>query len=182
MRVSVGSAVLVAGVVAGYVTGLQSLGRAGQQPVAGGSKWTQELVNPKDTYALYAVGHFRSNGLLPPSRAAHYYERETDDDGGGLRGSCTYQLSGHEPAARWWSISVAPAGQSSPSASFTARDAVMTSDDELSVAISRRAAPGNWLQVPDSGNLRVMLVLNEPYAVGKTPAPPLPSLKKVSCE
>lgn len=181
MRASIGIAVLIAGAAVGYVTGQQALGRAGQVAVSG-SKWIQEVVNPKDTYALYAVGHFRSSGLLPPSRASLFYTREVDEEGNSLRDSCTYQLSGHEPAARWWSISVAPSGQSSATNSFTARDAILTSDDEFSLAISKRAVPGNWLQAGELGTMRLMLVLNEPYPAGKAPAPTLPILKRIVCE
>ena len=181
MRTSIGAAVLIAGAAAGYVTGQQALGRAGQVAVSG-TPWVQELVNPKDTYALYAVGHFRSSGLLPPNRASLLYTREVDEEGNSLRGSCTYQLSGHEPAARWWSISVAPAGQSSATNSLTARDAVLTNDGDFSLAISKHAAPGNWLQTGELSAMRVMLVLNEPYPAGKTAAPALPALKRIVCE
>ena len=181
MKLSLGTAILAVGAVVGYVTGQQSLGRSGQVSLAG-SKWTQELVNPKDNFALYAVGHFRSNGLLPPSRATQLYAREVDEDGASLRGSCVYQLSGHEPFARWWSVSTSDAGSMSAKKSFTSRDAVLTGDDQFSLAISRHAAPGNWLQPDEVGSMRVTLVLNEPYTAGKTPAPALPELKKVFCE
>ncbi len=181
MRSSVGSAVLLVGVVAGYITGQQALGRAGQVPVPN-SKWVQDILNPKDTYALYAAGHFRSAGQLPPNRATLLYTREVDEEGTGLRSSCSYQLSGHEPDARWWSVNVAPAGGSSVAASFTARDVIMNSDSEFSLAISKHASTGNWLQPSEFGAMRVILILNEPYVTGKTHGAALPTLKRVGCE
>jgi len=65
MRISFGPAVLVAGAVAGYVAGVQSLGRAGQYTVDKTS-WKREITDPKDPWLVYALGHFRSQGLLPP--------------------------------------------------------------------------------------------------------------------
>ena len=181
MRTSIGSAVLLAGAVAGYITGQQSLDRAGQAAVPD-SKWIQELLNPKDTYALYAAGHFRSRGLLPPSRATRLYAREVDDEGNSLRSSCSYQVSGHEPEARWWSINVAPVGGASIASSFTARDVVLTGDDEFSLAISKHASPGNWLQPTELGAMQVILILNEPYPPTKNVGVALPALKRLACE
>ena len=181
MKSSIGSAVLLAGAVAGYVTGQQSLGRAGEVAVAD-SKWVREILSPKDTYALYAAAHFRSMGQLPPSRATQLYKRQEDDEGNGLRSSCSYQLSGHEPEARWWSVNVAPAGGASAVASLTARDVVLTNDGEFSLAISKRAATGNWLQTSEIGNMRIILILNEPYPTGKAKGAELPTLKRLACE
>ncbi len=164
----------------GYITGQQALGRAGQVLVPEG-KWVQYISSPKDTYALYATGHFRSAGLLPPGRATKLYGREVDDEGNSLRSSCNYQLSGHEPGARWWSINVAPADELSVAASFTARDAILTSDGDFSLAISKHASPGNWLQPTDFGAMRVIMIMNEPYASAKTNSA-LPALKKLACE
>lgn len=181
MRSSIGSAVLLVGAVAGYITGQQALGRAGQVPVPD-SKWVQDILNPKDTYALYAAGHFRSTGLLPPSRATLLYTREVDEDGTSLRSSCSYQLSSHEPEARWWSVNVAPAGGAPVVASFTARDAILTNDSDFSLTISKHASPGNWLQPNEFGAMRVILILNEPYTSVKAPGVALPVLKRLGCE
>ena len=181
MKSSIGSGVLLVGAVAGYITGQQALGRAGQVPVSD-SKWVQDILNPKDTYAIYAVGHFRGSGQLPPSRATVVYSREVDEDGTSLRSSCSYQLSGHEPEARWWSVNVAPAGGSSVAASITARDVILNSDREFTLAISKHASTGNWLQPGEFGAMRVILILNEPYMTGKTHGAALPALKRVGCE
>ncbi len=181
MRSSIGSAVLLAGAVAGYVTGQQSLGRAGQVSVSG-SKWTQEVLDPKSSRALYAAGHFRSAGLLPPTRSTRLYTRQVDEEGNSLRSSCSYQLSGHEPDARWWSVNVAPAGSSAAAASFTARDAVLTGDGEFSLAISKWASPGNWLQLEELGAMQVILIMNESYPISKTASAALPTLKRLVCE
>jgi hypothetical protein len=179
MKLSLGSAILLVGAVIGYLTGINALGRAGQASVDG--KWVQGLVNAKDAYALYAIGHFRQEGSLPPSHAVLYFTRLVDDEGNGLRSGCVYKLSGPQPPARWWSISAsAPGG--GPHATFAARDAVLTADDQFSLAISRRAAPGNWLAIDDVGNLQIALVMNEPYPLAKSAKLVLPNVKRMGCE
>ncbi len=182
MRISFGSALLLVGAVAGYVTGLQALGEASRVSAAGNSGWTQERINPKDSYAIYAVGHFLSNGLLPPERGMSYYTRNTDEDSNGLRSSCTYQLSGSEPRARWWSVRAAPAGNPGAAVTFSARDAILSGDDGFTLSISHRTQPGNWLAVPDFGAMQVFLVLNESYPLAKDETLKLPVLRRIACE
>ncbi|MDE2383055.1 MAG: DUF1214 domain-containing protein [Alphaproteobacteria bacterium] len=179
MKISLGSAFLLGGAVVGYLTGVNALSRSGQ--VAADGKWMQGRVDPKNPNALYALGHFRQDGLLPPANGALFYTRLVDDDGNSLRSSCSYQLSGPQPAARWWSVSAGDVA-GGKAASFSARDAVLTSDDQLNLALTRRAAPGNWLALPDVGTLRVALVIDEPYPTPKGGAVPLPSIKKLGCE
>ena len=180
MKIPLGSATLLVGAVIGYLTGVNSLGQAGQA-VAGGH-WTSWVINAKSNFALYSIGHFRQQGALPPSQATKFYTRLVDDDGASLRGACSYELSGMEPAARWWSISAGAPNSSTFDATFTARDAVLTGDGQLNLAISRRASPGNWLALKDRGALLLTLVLNEPYPAGKESKFELPALKRLGCE
>ena len=179
MKIPLGSALLLVGAVTGYLTGVNSVGRAGQ--ISAG-QWTQWAVNAKGSFALYSIAHFRQQGTLPPSQATRYFTRLLDDEGKSLRGACTYVLSGVQPAARWWSVSAGPAGSGGVDAAFTAGDAVLTSDDQLSMTISRRAAPGNWLAIKDYGAMRVTLVLVEPYPPTKDTTTQLPTLERLGCE
>lgn len=181
MRISFGPAVLVAGAVAGYVAGVQALSHAGQYTVDTGP-WKREITDPKDPWLVYALGHFRSLGLLPPGRETAYYVRDADDDGQVLRSGCTYLLSGQEPAARWWSVNALSQSAPGERISLTAGDAVLTGQKELKVTISKRMQPGNLLQVPDFGTMRVTLVMNAPYPPDKNSKFALPSLKKGACE
>ena len=179
MKFPLGSVVLLIGVVSGYATGISALGRAGQVSIDG--KWMQGVVNAKDPSALYAIGHFRQEGRLPPNHAALYFTRAVDDEGNALRSGCSYQLSGPQPSARWWSVSVEPPGGFA-AASFTARDAVMSGDDQFSLALSKRALPGNWLAVPDIGSIQIALVMNEPYPLSKGAKLVLPTIKRLGCD
>ena len=180
MKIPLGSAALLVGAVIGYLTGVNSLGQAGQ--IVAGGHWMSWAINAKSSFALYSIGHFRQQGALPPAQATKFYTRLVDDDGANLRGACSYQLSGAEPAARWWSISAGPPDSGGFDTTVTARDAVLTGDGQLNLAISRRASPGNWLALKDYGALRLTLVLNEPYPPSKDSKFELPALKRLGCE
>ena len=182
MRLSFGAAFLVAGIAAGYITGLQALSRAGSLPVADNGKWQQELVNPKDAYAIYAVGHFEAQGTLPPPHDSQLFSRDSDEDGKSLRGDCIYLMSGAAPAARWWAVSVGPVGAMADAVSTNAADVIITGDERLNITLSHRLASGNWLAMPDATNVKVTLALHEPYDKSKKGSANLPTLTKVSCE
>ncbi len=182
MKSYFGTAMLVAGAVAGYVTALQALGHAGTGPAPGNANWTQGIVNPKDAYAVYALGHFRNDGLLPPPHATLYFTRLADDEGNGLRGNCSYEVSGPAPQARWWFVSAGAPAAPATAVAFTAGNAVLAGDDTLKLSISRRPSPGNWLAAPDVGAMQVTLVMNELYIQSKNYKLVLPALKRLACE
>ena len=182
MRLSFGAAFLVAGIAAGYIVGLQALLRAGTVPVSNSSKWLQELVDPKDPYAIYALGHFKAQGTLPPPHDSQLFSRDTDEDGKALRGDCIYLLSGAAPPARWWAVSVAPVGAMADAVSTNAADVIITGDEHLNLTLSHRIASGNWLAMPDAANVKVTLALHEPYDKNIKSRASLPTLTKVSCE
>jgi hypothetical protein len=182
MKSYFGSAVLVAGAVAGYVTALQALGHAGTSQAVENNKWMTSRVDEKDSHAIYALGHFRNEGFLPPPRTTLYFTRLQDDEGSSLRGDCAYEISGPALQARWWSVIAAPASSPAMAKAFTAGNAVLPADDSLRITLSRKAYPGNWLQPPAGNTLRVSLVLNEPYVAAKSFKLVLPQLKRLACE
>jgi hypothetical protein len=183
MRFSGGTAFLVLGVAAGYISAMQAISRAGVSAAADGSKWQMEWVNPKDPYNLYALAHFKSDGLLPPDRGSQFYTRVTDDDGKALRGDCSYRLSGPDLPVRWWSLAVAPVGAPTSAVSTNSGETLITGDARLDITLSRRAVPGNWLSLPDSNSLKATLVLHETTEKNKKGGTlVLPSVAKVACE
>jgi len=182
MRFSIGAAFLVAGVAGGYITAMQALSRAGTAAAPDGSKWVQELVSPKDPYSIYAVGHFKTEGLLPPPRTAQLYSRLLDEDGKALRGDCSYRISGAALPVRWWAVHVAALNAPLQATSFSAADAILTGDDRLDLVLSRRASPGNWMLIPEGPNLKITLTLYEAYDKNKKGNLTLPALAKMSCE
>jgi len=181
MRFSTGTAFLISGALAGYVSAQQSLGRAGLVPVANELRWQQARVNPKDPYTVYAIGHFSADGFLPPPATSLFYLRNTDEDGNTLRAECAYTFAGAAPQSRWWSVRI---GNSLDAVTtLTAGDAILSGDDQLKIGIARRPTPGNWLAMPQVSNLQVTLVMNEPYPLAKNAkTTPLPTVQKVECE
>ena len=178
----IGPAIILAGAVFGYITALQALGHAGTGPAPGNRDWTQGIVNDKDAYTVYALAHFRNDGFLPPPRSSFYFTRFKDDAGDNLRGNCTYELSGNEPQARWWSVSAGAVGAPTSANAFTAGDAVLQSDGTFVLALSHKPVPGNWLVTPDVGTMQVSIVLNEPNTQAKGFKLALPRLKRLGCE
>ncbi len=181
MGISLGSTLLVLGVVVGYISAQQSLDRAGLKPVAGEPQWQQAVASPKDPYVIYSIGHFIADGFLPPPTSAQVYVRKVDDDGNSLRNDCTYSLLGAAPQARWWALKI---GSAAPNlAMLSARDAILSGTDQLEIGIAKHQTPGNWLAMPQAGAIELSLVMNEPYALAKNAKPlPLPALKKIECE
>ncbi len=174
---------MVVGALAGYVSAVQTLSHSGTRVLAEDAHWRQVLVDAKDPYALYALGHFMQDQVLPPQNSTRLYERSVDDDGKSLRSECSYVLAGPAPQARWWSVGLGAAGGAAGAAGISARDVILTGDDQLTLHISKHPLPGNWLAMPDLGNMRVSLVLNEVYAASKGLKPmQLPSIQKLGCE
>ena len=183
MKQYLGSALVIAGAVAGYVTGMKALDRAGLQPVPGNARWMRAEVLSKDSYAIYARGHFRSLGLLPPESNAHVYLRDIDDEGNGLRASCSYLLRGPEPAARWWAISVMERGNAGFVNALTARDVIVSGSGQIEIPLTQKASPGNWLSPPaGSDGLTAKLVMIGNYPDAKDTTPALPDIKRMACE
>ena len=116
-----------------------------------------------------------------------YYTAATDDDGHTLEGDCRYEISGHDPDARWWSITAYgrddflipnPAHRYSVSKTTVARDA----KGDFVVQVGGDSGGDNWIPVGGgrfSLSLRLYnpgpgVVLDPSHAV-------LPALRKVSC-
>ncbi|MDE2444894.1 MAG: DUF1214 domain-containing protein [Alphaproteobacteria bacterium] len=169
---------LFVGAVLGIITALHGLGNFGLKPVPGASRWAQWQVGGNDTFQIYALGHFLSEGQLPPPKSSASYLRSVDDEGNSLRADCIYFVDGTLPPSRWWSMTVADGRGSEPRSELTAGEAITSQSGELRVTISARPMPGNWIMPPNSSNLTLSFVVNEAvpgYDIA------LPAIKKASC-
>ncbi|MCB1424689.1 MAG: DUF1214 domain-containing protein [Zhengella sp.] len=79
------------------------------------------------------------------------FSARRDTAGDPLRPECRYRIEGGLPPARLWTVHVADqrmrpvhAGPLLPSARHS-RDVLYNSDGSVSIHVSRRPAPGNWL-------------------------------------
>ena len=166
------------GLVIGTVSAVNGLSAVGLKAVADSPRWSEWQLASNDRFLIYGLGHFLSVGQLPPSKSAHMFVRDADEDGNSLRSDCVYVLQGTPSKARWWTISVATGSALSAQSELTAGEAVVANDGVLSVVISSRPLPGNWIVPPSTSTYSVHYVLHEPDADETNK---LPSITKKGC-
>jgi len=85
---------------------------------------------------------------------------ETDDDGRPLSPRCTYILKGRMLPVRYWILAVhTPDRAATATAVLHAADAIYEPDATLVVRLARHPQTGNWLRLPENGNVRLALNL-----------------------
>lgn len=113
----------------------------------------------------------------------------TDQDGRPLDSACTYRVGGTTPTARSWTLTLygpqgRPVATDLGRSGFTASEVVRGDDGHFTVALSRTAVPGNWLQLPAGGSFTMMLRLYDtPVAAGSASldAAALPAIVRGEC-
>lgn len=175
MRIlSISTLLLVAGIVAGVTSAWHALDGSALQAVKNGNGWQEWRLGTKDAMLPYTLGHFLSDGQVPPSSSARYFVRSVDDQGNTLRGDCEFEVDGPASTSRWWTLST---GHDSGSA-LSAGKAVLDSKRRLKVVVSRFPVPGNWILPGTTGNYTLTYIVNEP---AKAVALDLPHVKKIGC-
>lgn len=172
------TAVLICGFVFGWLAAIDALGFFGLKAVAGAPNWREWALNSDDRTQVYALGHFLSEGQLPPPKSARYFVRGVDEDGYALRGDCDYMIKGPAIAARWWTLRVSADGKSDTQSTLSAGETILNQDGTLLATISRHPSPGNWIIPPQSGTLSVEYVISEPAF---NEAVELPLITKSGC-
>lgn len=137
----------------------------------------------------YTRAHHLSYGLVPSNRFDTVeYEARVDDAGRVLDEDCTYLVSGPIPQARWWSLSALALDDTEDAAGEPRRglvsgQLVYEADLSYRVAVSRELQPGNWLRLPDGGQLVLLMRLYTPVsAVLRQPlSADLPSIERQVC-
>lgn len=160
-RTTISGTALLIGLVVGIMSAINALGAMGLKPVADSPRWSQWRLDEKDSLLVYSLGHFLSQGQLPPQKSAQYFVRTLDEDGNGLRADCVYIVEGKVTPARWWTMTVAPPGVSAPHSELTAGEAVTGQDGTIRASISANPKPGNWIAPADSSALSLRYVINE---------------------
>lgn len=107
-----------------------------------------------------------------------------------LRRQCTYRIEGSVPTTRFWTLhaldafraTIRPAGRRP--AALHSYDLLRRPDQTVEIAVSRHPAPGNWLAIPGSGAMSLVLTLYDtPIAGGSSFAGiALPKIVRVSCD
>ncbi len=148
-----------------------------------------ELGSPQaDPYSKARVAR---EGLLALGRAEGLTFTATHDSAGAqLRRNCDYTIVGVMPPARFWTLFPADFRMTTLSSSGS-RPAALHSQDVLrlpgnivSITLSPRAAPWNWIATSGSGRMTVLLTLYDTTIAGSTGMSDiqLPQIIRGSCD
>jgi hypothetical protein len=127
--------------------------------------WPSAGLNTMDPYTK---AHFLATGRLPDDRREVIeYEAWSDSDGRPLDAACAYSVHGQFGRSRWWSISVTRKGAVEPRQggrvhSLDSGEIVLEPDGTALVSVSAQAVSGNWLAMPASGHVGLLLRFYDP--------------------
>ena len=111
------------------------------------------------------------------------YEAWNDSDGRPIDAACTYTVEGRFDWSHWWSIGVTRKGAVKPKRggraySLDSDEIVYQPDGSALVNVSAQVASGNWLAMPASGDVGLLLRFYDPVP-GTHARPGIQSLPKV---
>lgn len=112
-----------------------------------------------------------------------------DSEGRALDGACTYALRGDVPASRAWTLTVFDAdGGLPPNATgrngFTSHEILRASGGSVDILLSRGVQAGNWLMLPGTQGVRLVLRLygtSVSALTGAVDAGGLPRIDRLTC-
>lgn len=129
-------------------------------------------------------------GTIPLGVGEGLLLRATADDlGRALDARCAYRIGATTPQARFWTLTLydeagrpveTPLGRSG----FTSAELLRDADGGFAIALSREVASGNWLMMPGSGAVSLLLRLyDSPASVGSAAldARVLPRIERREC-
>ena len=150
--------------------------------------WNTNLTSGSAQSDPYQRAFVAIHGLFALNHTeAIYYTATADNHGHALDGHCRYEITGHDPDARWWSITAYGADdylipnrahRYSVSETNIARDA----SSGFAVQVGGDSGGGNWIPVgPGRFSLSLRLYNPGPSVVRDPAHTALPALKEVSC-
>jgi hypothetical protein len=122
-----------------------------------------------DPYAL--ARRIQHEHVVPLGSESLTFVATRDTDGAALDGRCDYRVEGPSPAARVWTLTATDLnGQliNSPARrhTFTVSEIVRLGPDDLRIAVSARAWPGNWLPVAEGPFMLVLRLYDTAVGAG----------------
>jgi hypothetical protein len=150
--------------------------------------WRTDLAAGNPRSNPYTRAKIALHGFLAlNARETVYYTATRDSEGHRLDGRCVYEISGHDPDARWWSITAYgrdeflipnPTNRYSVSKTTVARDP----GGAFLVEVGGAKQGVNWIALaPGRFSLSLRLYNPGPPVVFDPAHVVLPTLKKVSC-
>ncbi len=128
-------------------------------------------------------------GLLALSaKEAIYFNAEEDSAGAPLDGRCRYRVSGVDPTARWWSITLYGAdhflvANAEQRYSFHMQNVPRTGHETFAFEVAPTGEGAGWL--PTGGQKHFALTLRaynpDPRIIGRPERANLPRIEKLSC-
>jgi hypothetical protein len=98
-------AAVVAALVLGVGSAVWTIRRSGAMGGIANGAWQTNAHVGASTADPYLRANVAMVGLLALNRSETvYYTAVADEDGAPLRSECRYRIVGHDPPARWWSI------------------------------------------------------------------------------
>lgn len=182
-------AVVVGGVIVGLLATYFTVIRGTWGGAISNGPWKTDLNTGSREASLYQRASVAVHGLLALNRSETiYYTASTDSDGGSLSGGCAYELTGHDPPARWWSVTAYGADDYLiPNAanrySVSMNSVARRGDGTFVIRVSKGQAAANWIPVADGAFSLSIRLYNPQASVAADPAHvALPVIHKVHCE
>lgn len=129
-------------------------------------------------------------GTIPLAVGEGLLLRATADDlGRALDARCAYRIGAATPQARFWTLTLydedgRPAETPLGRSGFTSAELLRDADGGLAITLSREPVSGNWLMMPESGAVSLLLRLyDSPASVGSAAldARVLPRIERREC-
>ena len=123
----------------------------------------------------YAKAHrARAGQLLYGGAEGLSFTAAVDDGNQRLDARCTYRIAGQTPPSRLWTLFAAtPDSRPLPlskglSPAINSLSVLRAADSSVSILVSARPQPGNWIALPPSGPFRLTLTLLDTPTAGSS--------------
>lgn len=187
-RVAAWAAALIIGVVLGLGSAWAALTFMGGQYQEHYGAWTFSRAAGSTAAGPYTRALIAQTGLLALNRSeALYFTLAEDENGRPLDESCIYELSGREPEARWWSVTLYARdnflAQNNDHAASVDASRVLMEGGRFAVRIAPvRGEAANWVSSRAAGRgFSLTLRLYNAHREFQPSEEALPRLTTVSC-
>jgi hypothetical protein len=182
------AAALVAGIALGlFATWATVIHAFGPNALSDGP-WQTSLATGSARSGPYTRAKVAMHGLLAINRTETiYYTAYTDSSGAPLDGACTFDIVGHDPDARWWSVTAYGADDfliPNPVErySISKNSVLRAADGSFSATVGSAAHVQNWIPTARAPFSLTLRLYNPGASVQSEPAgASLPVIVKDSC-